>query len=111
MALNTPPLATPHQQRPASSLTTNGGATNPPPGFHRRPTPSLFDQPTSYANPVGETSIRTTEVTEPSLDVEMNTEPGPARLSEDDEVDDVVMLVAQVTLPISETIRPRERRA
>lgn len=65
----------------------------------------------SYTDPVVETSVRTIEVTEPSLDVEMNTEAAPARLSEDDEVDDVVMLVAQVTLPISETIRPRERRA
>ena len=48
----------------------------------------------SYADPVAGTSVRTTEATEPSLDVEMTTEPAPARLSEDDEVDDVVMLVA-----------------
>ena len=65
----------------------------------------------SYADPVAETSVRTTKVTEPSLDVEMNTETAPARLPEDDEVDDVIMLVAQVTLPISEIIQPRERHA
>ena len=48
----------------------------------------------SYADPVARTSVRTTKATEPSLDVEVTTEPAPACLSEDDEVDDMVMLIA-----------------